>query len=205
MIDLLGMTVLPSMADLVNELLKGAAREGGGYIMRKLLTVECTHEACKEKFEKAICNGDHNDIECPNCHKSFRQFTNVCSSTLKETGQIAHIGIAIGPTWYNRWWTGFIDIPEGEYLFVGFKGQQIVERNLLRDYETNKHFSTDDYFWHPKSDFWTAKMFLRGHSNLIPEKYRNYGQLLVLETELRSRHNHLLATERDVFEWKPDL
>jgi hypothetical protein len=50
---------------------------------------------CKDKNPGRIGNVMHNDLECPNCHKVHRQFTNACPTTVRLTdGRIGHIGVS---------------------------------------------------------------------------------------------------------------
>jgi len=204
MIELFGMALLPSAGDVVSELIKGAASELGKHVLKKALGVDCTHESCDERFHARICNHDHNSIECPNCHRVLIQFTNVCSTTLKKSGQIAHIGVRIGPTWHHRRAISQIQITGGEYLFVGLSGEEIVEKNYLRDYDSGTEFSVDNFRWRPDSDFCVKEMTLIGHSECIPQFYKQDGRLLAIDTELRSKYNDLICTERDIIRWQDD-
>jgi len=206
MVDLLSMAVLPSAADIVNELIKGAVNKVGSEIMGQILKVrvdvgcECSRWLCREKFETDIGNHDHNEIECPNCHRTFRQFTNVCQTTLQKTGKIAHIGISLGPSWKLDNDDDII-VPGGEYLFAGLKGVEIVEKNLFRDFDSNKLLTTDTFIWQPTKDFFSHKSTLIAHWHDVPEHYKKYGRLFATDIEFRSRYNELLCAERDVIRW----
>jgi hypothetical protein len=73
-----------------------------------------------------------------------------------------------------------------------------VEKNYLSDFDTGTVFSIDNFRWRPEADFCIKEMTLIGHSERIPQSFEQVGRLFAMDTELRSKYNDLICTERDI-------
>jgi hypothetical protein len=178
------------------ELAKGAISGAGSWGTKKVLDTifTCNEPQCKTRCDCRIGNVDFNDLQCRNCHKHLRQFTNVCTFTVKQTGKIAHIGAEFYDWRWGFGKHGSIVVP-ASYLFVGLNGTQIVERNLFKNHDTGHQYSHDNYIWKPNRDvYWGNSPRMNANAKDVD----NVGKDVLTHIELRfeSRQNDLLFSDR---------
>jgi hypothetical protein len=106
---------------------------------------------CSDRNPSRIGNVMHNDLECPNCHRVHRQFTNACQTTVNTvTGRIAHIGVGYEgtspdkrPPLFKVFRPKFITpmfVLHADHL----SGHQLVQRLTVSDFETNTRLYSYD-------------------------------------------------------------
>jgi hypothetical protein len=178
------------------ELAKGAMSGAGSWGAKKVLDTifTCNEPQCKTRCDCRIGNVDFNDLQCRNCHKHLRQFTNVCTFTLKKSGKVAHFGAE-----FSDWRKGFLSsntiIVPADYLFVGMGGLRITERNLFKNYDNHTQYSVDNFTWRPKSDFWHGySPRMKAFTNKVEDS--DFDILTYIELRMESDQGDLLYTDR---------
>ena len=117
---------------------------------------------CGNRDHQRVGNQRWNQLECPNCHVSVKQFTNACDDTVnRATGQIAHVLAQAEPwTWerngfFRSMLTSSARVP-GMRVYVpfplfqrGFAGRTLVLKCTFRDYEDEDVLHSSRQVWTP--------------------------------------------------------
>ncbi len=192
-LELFAMSLLPSSADIIAAGIKGAASALGSFAVRKGIDVMFECNQCDEQRQERICNCDFNNLQCPNCKKLLKQYTNACSFTVKETGKIAHVGASFHGWKWDFWDDRHIIVPS-HYIFVGLKGIQVVERNIFRDHTTGRELSSRqyEYVWKPCCD-----VCRNTNARMNASTANVHGDPLThIELRMESRFGDVLLTDR---------
>jgi Zn ribbon nucleic-acid-binding protein len=103
---------------------------------------------CSQKDELGVGNIQFNDIECTNCHKHLRQYTNACDFTInKESRQIGH-AVARKTKKGCEWkFGGFFDPKRMFWLpwrvrLEGLCGRKVIVNTTVTSCEENKEVSS---------------------------------------------------------------
>lgn len=108
---------------------------------------------CEEKKDERIANVQFNHYECPNCHKSHRQFTNACNHTIASDGRVSQVGVNFGNPVEVRdnkgivgdllgWKCICVEVPL-KYQCDWLAGQDLIEVIDVSDLATGEHLYRD--------------------------------------------------------------
>jgi len=142
-----GLTSMDLFSLFLGSALSGVASTAAGAIVKVL--AGCF--ACSQQDEERIANRSFNIIECRNCHKQAKQFTNACEATINPANlQIGQVGVEFGQIaysskeWSQRW--GFLWLEKSSGIshefslplrvqFESLKGRSVVLETLLCSYD----------------------------------------------------------------------
>ena len=188
------------MVDLFSVVVTKAFEWGIG----KALDVMWKCTACSQQDAGRIENVTHNHFLCSNCHKCTKQFSSAHGTTVIDSGHLRQIGVTYDNIKrINEWSWNHMDFRrtatkvQGRYRFHLLHGQQLIEKNTVRDYETGAVYDTDITVWQPRSSDDTRRAALNLFYNKIPRD-RLFGRVFALDTVMENSFGVPLLRERYV-------